>query len=85
MSPAAVLAIVNAPYSEQLDAQALAHCLMSATAAKGKPGHVSAFFGEIKPEHQFEFAQRFGITHEELIAAAKAFAAYSGEFYPLAT
>jgi hypothetical protein len=84
MSPTLVLAIVNAPHSKQLDAQALAHCLLDEEAAKAAPGHMSAFFGEVEPHLQVEFAHQFNVTHAQLITAAKAFAAYSGESYPLA-
>jgi len=45
---------------------------------------MSAFFGEVEPHLQVEFAHQFNITEAELVAAAKAFAAYSGECYPLA-
>ena len=83
-SPALVLSTVNAPYSQQLDAQALAHCLLDLAAAKQTPGHVSSFFGEVDPALQLEFAQSFNITKEQLVASAKAFAAYTGESYPLA-
>jgi hypothetical protein len=79
-----VLATVNAPYSEQLDAQTLVYCLTHEAAAKAKPGHVSSFFGEVEPALQLEFAYQFGITDHQLAAAAKAFAGYTGEFYPLA-
>ena len=81
---ALVLATVNAPYSEQLDAQALAHCLLDQNAAKDAAGHMSSFFGEVEPALQLEFAHLFGITDEELISSAKAFAGYTGESYPLA-
>lgn len=81
---ALVLTTVNAPYSEQLDAQTLAHCLRDQTAAKQKPGHVSSFFADVEPALQIAFAQSFNITEAELIAAAKAFAAYTGASYPLA-
>ncbi len=84
MSPALVLATVNAPYSKQLDAQQLAHCLLNQAAAKAVPGHMSSFFGEVKPELQLGFASLFEISTPELVAAAKAFAMYSGESYPLA-
>jgi hypothetical protein len=84
MSLAVVLATVNAPYSKQLDAQELVHCLLDETAAKAVPGHMSAFFGELKPHLQVEFAHQFKVTDAQLVAAAKAFAAYSGESYPLA-
>jgi len=85
VSPAAlVLATVNAPYSKQLDAQELVHCLLDETAAKAVPGHMSVFFGELKPHLQVEFAHQFNVTEAQLVAAAKAFAAYSGESYPLA-
>jgi hypothetical protein len=84
MSPALVLATINAPHSVQLDAQELAHCLLDQTAAKAVPGHMSSFFGEVDPALQLDFAQLFNITNAELVAAAKAFAMYTGESYPLA-
>jgi hypothetical protein len=83
-SPALVLATVNAPYSQQLDAQGLVHCLLDQAAAKAVPGHMSSFFGEVEPALQVGFAHLFDITDTELMAAAKAFAKYSGESYPLA-
>ena len=82
-SPALVLSTVNAPYSQKLDAQALAHCLLDPAAAMQMPGHMSSFFGEVEPALQLEFAQLFNITKAQLVASAKAFAAYTGESYPL--
>jgi hypothetical protein len=38
----------------------------------------------VKPEFQSEFAHMFGISDEQLVKAAKDFAIYSGETYPLA-
>jgi hypothetical protein len=84
MSPAIVLTTVNAPYSKQLDAEGLAHCLLDQAAAKAFPGHMSSFFGEVNPALQVGFASLFNISEQQLGAAAKAFAAYSGESYPLA-
>jgi hypothetical protein len=84
MAPALVLATVNAPHSKQLSAQELAHCLLDPTAAKAVPGHMSAFFGEVEPHLQIDFAHQFNVTDQELVAAAKTFAAYSGQSYPLA-
>jgi hypothetical protein len=84
MSPALVLTTVNAPYSKQLTAQELANCLLDQAAAQAVPGHMSAFFGEVKPALQIGFASLFGITELQLAAAAKTFATYSGESYPLA-
>jgi hypothetical protein len=84
MSPALVLTTVNAPYSVQLTAHELAHCLIDQAAAQAVPGHMSSFFGEVSPALQLDFASQHGITPPELKAAAKAFAAYSGESYPLA-
>ena len=84
MSPVLVLTTVNAPHSKQLDAQQLACCLKNPAAAKAVPGHMSAFFGEVEPALQLDFAHQFEITEPELVAAAKAFAAYSGASYPLA-
>jgi hypothetical protein len=83
-NPALILTTVNAPYRKQLEAQELANCLLDPTAAKGLPGHMSSFFGEVTPDQQIAFAHLFNITTEQLVAAAKAFAAYSGESYPLA-
>jgi hypothetical protein len=45
---------------------------------------MSAFFGEVAPELQKAFASAFDISDAELSIAAKTFAAYSGESYPLA-
>jgi hypothetical protein len=84
MSPALVLTTVNAPYSVPLDASGLAHCLLDQAAAQAIPGHMSSFFGEVSPALQIDFAQQFNVNHAQLVAAAKAFAAYSGESYPLA-
>jgi hypothetical protein len=83
-SPVLVLSTVNAPYSKKLDAQGLVQCLLDPTAAKAACGPVSSFFGDVKPELQIAFAQMHGITHAQLVAAAKTFAAYSGQSYPLA-
>lgn len=83
MSKTSVLTTVNAPYSEQLDGETLAYCLRVAGAAKEKPGHMSSFFGEVAPDAQKEFAAHYGISEAALIKAARAFAKYSGESYPL--
>jgi hypothetical protein len=45
---------------------------------------MSSFFGEVSPKLQIEFACSCRITEQQLAAAAKAFAIYSGESYPLA-
>jgi hypothetical protein len=84
-SPILVLTTVNAPHSVKLSAQQLASCLLDHNAAKGVPGHMSSFFGDVRPELQLEFADLFGITPAQLAAAAKAFADFSGESYPLAS
>ncbi|KRQ99973.1 hypothetical protein [Bradyrhizobium valentinum] len=83
-SAALVLTTVNAPYSKPLDAKALAFYLLHPEAAKAAPGHMSSFFGEVSPKLQIEFAHSCNITKQQLVAAAKAFAIYSGESYPLA-
>ncbi len=84
MNIALVLTTVNAPHSKQLDALELVHCLLDQTAAKATAGHMSSFFAEVKPELQIGFANMFGISTAQLFSAAKAFASYSGEAYPLA-
>ena len=84
MSPALVLTTVNAPHSKKLDAQQLVYCLKNRAAAKAVAGQMSVFFGDVDPALQVGFAGLFEITEPELVAAAKAFAAYSGASYPLA-
>lgn len=84
MSVALVLATVNAPHSEQLNAEQLAHCLLDHAAARTVPGHMSSFFGEVDPALQIKFAHQFNVSDAQLAAAARAFAEYSGESYPLA-
>lgn len=83
MNETLVLTTVNAPYSEKLDGEALAHCIKHPSAAKSKPGHMSSFFGDVSLEAQKEFAAAFGISTPALVDAAKEFASYSGETYPL--
>jgi hypothetical protein len=78
-----VLTTVNAAYRRQLSARELVECLRDDATARALPGHMSAFFGEFDPALQTEFAGQFGITRAQLAAAAKTFAAYSGESYPL--
>ena len=82
-SPELVLTTVNAPYSKKLDAPELVHCLLNPAAAKAMPGHMSSFFGEVEPSLQIDFAKMFNIAEPQLVVAAKAFAMYSGESYPL--
>ncbi|MEJ8575025.1 hypothetical protein [Microbaculum marinum] len=82
--PAIVLSTVNAPYRTPLNGEALAHCLKDPSLARSRPGHLSSFFGEVDASLQFEFAECYGIAASELIAAAREFANYSGESYPLA-
>lgn len=84
MSPALVLTTVNAPHSKKLDAQELVYCLWHPKAAEAVPGHMSSFFGDVKPELQLQFADLFNIPHAKLIEAATAFSNYSGASYPLA-
>jgi hypothetical protein len=84
MSPALILTTVNAPYRRWLGVNQLVQCLQDHEAAKAVPGHMSSFFGEVEPSLQVSFAAHFGISEPQLVAAAKAFAAYSGESYPLA-
>lgn len=83
-SPILVLATVNAPHSKKLDAQALVDCLLDPISAKAACGPMSSFFGDVKPELQIAFAEMYGITNAQLVAAAKAFAEFSGQSYPLA-
>jgi hypothetical protein len=82
--PILVLATVNAAYSNKLDAHGLVHCLLDPSSAKAACGPMSSFFGDVKPELQVAFAEMYGITNAQLVAAAKTFAEFSGQSYPLA-
>ncbi|MGY4182957.1 hypothetical protein ACVIHH_008248 [Bradyrhizobium sp. USDA 4518] len=84
MKIAIVLATINAPHIKQLDAQTLVFCLNDPATAKTVPGHMAAFFGEVEPSLQKEFAHQFGISDAKLVVSAKGFSCYSGEHYPLA-
>jgi hypothetical protein len=79
-----VLATVNASHRRQLSARELADYLRDGSAARSAPGHMSAFFGEVAPALQADFAKAFDLDRQALVAAARAFSAYSGESYPLA-
>lgn len=83
-SPILVLTTVNAPYSKKLDAQGLIHCLLDSSAARAACGPMSSFFGDVEPELQIAFAEMYGVNQDQLVAAAKAFAEFSGQSYPLA-
>ncbi|QQN64462.1 hypothetical protein JIR23_01135 [Bradyrhizobium diazoefficiens] len=83
-SPILVLTTVNAPYSKKLDAHELVHCLLDPSAAKAACGPMSSFFGDVEPELQVAFAEMYGINRDQLVAAAKTFAEFSGQSYPLA-
>jgi hypothetical protein len=84
MSPAVVMTTVNACHSKHLEAQELVYCLLHPAAAKSLPGHMSSFFGDVKPDLQLWFAHAHDISDDQLFSAARAFANYSGEVYPLA-
>lgn len=79
-----VLTTVNAPYSEQLDSAALAHCLSTLDLAKQFPGQVSSFLGEVPLAQQIEFAAAHEISLDSLKTLASDFSAWSGESYPIA-
>ena len=79
-----ILTIVNAPYSTKLDAHGLVRCLLDPAAAQAACGPMSSFFGDVEPELQFAFAEMFGVDQNQLIAAARTFAEFSGQSYPLA-
>ena len=82
--PVLVLATVNAPYGKKLSVQELVHCLLDPSAAKAACGPMSSFFGDVEPELQIAFARMHGIKRDQLVAAAKTFAEFSGQSYPLA-
>jgi hypothetical protein len=81
--PILVLSTVNAPYGKKLSAQELVHCLLDPSAAKAACGPMSSFFGDVEPDLQIAFAEMHGIGDDQLVTAAKAFAEFSGQTYPL--
>ena len=78
-----VLSKVNAPYSKQLSAAGLAHCLLDFELAKEYSGQVSSFFGEVPVEDQLAFAAQHEIPVASLKELASKFADWSGESYKL--
>lgn len=82
--PILVLATVNAPHRKKLNEQELVHCLLDPSAARVACGPMSSFFGDVEPDLQIAFAELHGIGHDQLVAAAKAFAEFSGQSFPLA-
>lgn len=83
-SPVLVLRTVNAPYSRKLNAQELVHCLLHPFSAKAACGPMSSFLGDVEPELQIAFAETYGISHDQLVAAARALAEFAGQSFPLA-
>ncbi len=79
-----VLSKVNAPHAERISAEELCACFLDFQKSKSWAGHVSSFFAEISPTTQIAFAAEHGIDKTALVAAAKAFAAWSGEDYEIA-
>jgi hypothetical protein len=73
-----VMATVNAPYSEKLDADTLAHYLAVPEEMELAAAHLGSFFYEVKVPLQKEFAKAHGISMTSLSAAAAHFDEYSG-------
>lgn len=82
-SPILVLTTVNAPYSKKLDARG-SSIVCWIPLRRRRPAVMSSFFGDVEPELQIAFAEMYGINHDQLVAAAKTFAEFSGQSYPLA-
>ena len=78
-----VLETINAPHREYLQAPQLAACLKDIEKSKAWAGHMSSFFGDVTPELQRSFAVANGIDGKTLIAAARAFSAWSGQAYEI--
>jgi hypothetical protein len=79
-----VLETINAPHREYLGAADIAACLSDFEKSKLWPGHMSSFFGEISLDLQRSFASANGIDIKTLIAAARAFSAWSGQAFEIA-
>jgi hypothetical protein len=75
---ALVMATVNAPYSEKLDAGTLAHYLADPEEMEFAAAHLGSFFYEVKVSLQKEFAKAHGVSMASLSGAAAHFDAYSG-------
>lgn len=76
-----LLATVNAPYQDYLDANDLACALMSGSINSGQ---VASFFTETSVEDQQSFAEEFDVPVKVLTTTAKAFSNWSGQVVALA-
>jgi hypothetical protein len=79
-----VLETINAPHREYLKAADIAACLNDFEESKLWPGHMSSFFGDVAPDLQRSFASANGIDTQTLVAAARAFSAWSGQAFEIA-
>lgn len=78
-----VLATVNAPYSNKIDAETLANIISNPEAARLHAGPMSSFFYDVQPNLQIKFANAHQISTKKLKLAAKLFDRWSGMRSPL--
>ena len=71
-----VLTTVNAPYTSNVDAAALALALRERNISLGQ---VASFLTEVPKAEQIAFAALHGVDRTELTATASAFAQWSGQ------
>jgi len=81
-SDGSLLAQVNAPFRDHLNASDLAAVLCDPEQAKAWPGHVSVFFGEVPSERRRDFFERHHLDSRKIDATRRAFQAWSGEILP---
>lgn len=70
-----VVSTVNVSHWPWWTAEDVAQALREANYLNG---HMSAFFLEVKPAHQIEFAQKHGISRDQLVIMATKFRDNSG-------
>lgn len=77
-----VLATINAPRPQPIDAKALVHCLTTSRPERRWRPHIEAFFDEVSPEAIHDLVLARIITFEDLYRAARTWRATDGNNVP---
>ncbi len=77
-----VLATINAPRPQPIDAKTFVHCLTTSQAEQLWRPHIEAFFDEVSPEVIHDLVLAGIITFEDLYRAARTWRATDGSSVP---
>ena len=77
-----VLATINAPRPQPIDAMTLVHCLTTGWPGQRWRPHIEAFFDEVSPEAIHDLVLAGVITFEDLYRAARTWRATDGNNVP---